>query len=119
MSAAVPPRLRKLRITADDGTARVVERPAVVGRNPSGAADELMIVLKDETRSVSKTHLRIDGTGEDLVLTDLGSTNGSAIVHADGSRDELAADSPTTVPGPSAGMTIAIGDRTLTVEREQ
>ncbi|MGY5765858.1 RDD family protein [Brachybacterium sp. DNPG3] len=119
VSSLPPRRVRSLRITADDGTTRVLDSAAIIGRNPSGEDGETLIVLRDGTRSVSKTHLRIDGTGEDLVVTDLGSTNGSAIVHADGSREELEANAPTTVPGAPATATIAIGDRLLTLEREQ
>lgn len=110
------PAVRTLRLVADDGTERVVDRAVVVGRNPSAPGDELLFVLKDESRSVSKTHLLIDGTGDEVVLTDLGSTNGSTILREDGSRELLVPDSPTVLP---SGAQVTLGDRTLTVEREQ
>lgn len=116
VSAVALPPVRTLRIVADDGSERVVTTAVVIGRNPSAAEGEVLFVLKDETRSVSKTHLRLDGTGEDLLATDLGSTNGSAVLRPDGSRESLVPNTPTVVP---PGATLAIGDRILTVEREQ
>lgn len=111
----LPPK-RTLRLVTDAGTERVVERAVVIGRNPTAPAGELLFVLQDDTRSVSKTHLLLDGTGDETMVTDLGSTNGSAIVREDGSREGLVPHSPTVLP---AGAQVALGDRTLSVEREQ
>ncbi|MEE1649511.1 RDD family protein [Brachybacterium sp. J144] len=111
----LPPK-RTLRLVTDAGTERVVERAVVIGRNPTAPAGELLFVLQDDTRSVSKTHLLVDGTGDETTVTDLGSTNGSAIVREDGSREGLVPHSPTVLP---AGAQVALGDRTLSVEREQ
>lgn len=104
------------RLTLDDGAERVVDGAVVIGRNPVSADGELLFVLKDETRSVSKTHLRLDGTGDEVVVTDLGSTNGSTILREDGSREELTPDTPTVLP---AGAQVTLGDRTLSVVREK
>lgn len=109
------PRLPAVTLRADDGTERVVTGPVVIGRNPAAGQGEVQFVLKDETRSMSKTHLRLDGTGSDITVTDLGSTNGSAIVRADGSRESLVPNTPTVLP---EGAALALGDRTLTVERD-
>jgi pSer/pThr/pTyr-binding forkhead associated (FHA) protein len=106
----------KVRLTTDDGAERIVDKAAVVGRNPAPVDGELLFVMKDDTRSVSKTHLRVDGTGEDLVVTDLGSTNGSTILREDGSRENLVPETPTVLP---AGARVTLGDRTLSVERVQ
>lgn len=117
ISVAAPAQVRRsVRITADDGTQRVVESAVVIGRNPAATVDAVQFILKDDSRSVSKNHLRIDGTGEDVLVTDLGSTNGSAILREDGSRETLVPDTPSVLP---PGARIAIGDRTLEVEREQ
>ncbi|MFC7456578.1 RDD family protein [Brachybacterium sp. GCM10030267] len=113
--ASLPP-ARKLRLTDDTGTDRVVDRAVVIGRNPTAAGGEVLFVLKDDTRSVSKTHLRADGTGEEITVTDLGSTNGSTILREDGSREHLVPNTPTVLP---AGAKVTLGDRTLSVEREQ
>ena len=110
------PPVKKVRLTTDDGAERVVERSVVIGRNPTGDDQDVLFVMHDETRSVSKTHLRVDGTGDDVVVTDLGSTNGSAILRTDGSRESLVPHAPTVLP---AGAQLTVGDRTLSVEREQ
>lgn len=116
LSAMPRPPVRTLRLRTDDGTERVVEKAVVLGRNPAATGEDVLFVLKDDSRTVSKTHLRIDGTGDDVVVTDLGSTNGSAILHADGSRENLVPDSPTVLP---SGAQVALGDRTVSVESEQ
>jgi uncharacterized RDD family membrane protein YckC len=116
ISPAHLPPVKKVRLTTDDGAERIVDKAAVVGRNPAPVDGELLFVMKDDTRSVSKTHLRVDGTGEDLVVTDLGSTNGSTILREDGSRENLVPETPTVLP---AGARVTLGDRTLSVERVQ
>ena len=116
ISPAHLPPANKVRLTTDDGAERVVEKAVVVGRNPSSPSGEVLFVMKDDTRSVSKTHLRIDGTGEELLVTDLGSTNGSTILREDGSRENLVPETPTVLP---AGARLTLGDRTLSVERVQ
>ena len=110
------PAVPKLRLTTDEGDERVVERAVVIGRNPAAPGEEVLFVLKDTTRSVSKTHLSIDGTGDEVTVTDLGSTNGSAILREDGSRESLVPNAPTVLP---AGAQVTLGDRTLSVEREK
>ena len=72
--------------------------------------------MKDDTRSVSKTHLRIDGSGDEVLVTDLGSTNGSTLLREDGARENLVPNAPTVLP---IGAQVTLGDRTLTVERVQ
>ncbi|PMC74391.1 MULTISPECIES: RDD family protein [unclassified Brachybacterium] len=114
VSPARLPHVKKLRLTMDEGEEREIDRPVVIGRNPSGTEQDALFVLKDETRSVSKTHLRVDGTGEDVIVTDLGSTNGSTILREDGSRETLVPDTPTVLP---QGARVTIGDRSLSVER--
>lgn len=116
VTAVSPPARKKLRLIADDGTEHLVDTAAVIGRNPAAADGAGQLVLKDSTRSVSKTHLRIDDSGEDITVTDLGSTNGSAILHEDGSREALVPDAVTILP---PGAQLTLGDRTLSVEREQ
>ncbi|AXK45599.1 RDD family protein [Brachybacterium saurashtrense] len=116
ISAVRPPEAPKLRLVTDDGAERIVEGAVVVGRNPSAGEGEVLFVMRDETRSVSKTHLRVDGTGDDITVTDLGSTNGSAIQREDGTRESLVPDTPTVLP---EGARLSVGDRTLSVERVQ
>lgn len=104
----------RLTLTLDDGTSQTVDTAVSVGRNPDQDLAPARFVIADATRSVSKSHARIDGTGESVIVTDLGSTNGTAIVHPDGRRDVLVPQSETVLP---EGASLAIGDRTMTVER--
>lgn len=114
ISAATGPPVPTVRLVTDDGTERTVQKPVVIGRNPSATDEQVLFVVKDDTRSVSKTHLQVDGTGQDVIVTDLGSTNGSAILREDGSRESLIPRTPTVLP---TGATLTIGDRALSVER--
>ncbi|PFG42143.1 RDD family protein [Isoptericola jiangsuensis] len=91
-----------------------VARRTLVGRNPqqdTGAAAEL-VRLEDTTRSVSKTHLELLPTADGLTVSDLRSTNGSALIAPDGTVRELAPGTPATV---TAGWTVQLGERRLTV----
>jgi uncharacterized RDD family membrane protein YckC len=107
------PERRTVKLVLDDGTEQSAQGPVVVGRNPEAADHETALVLRDQTRSVSKTHLRLTPTFDGVTVTDLGSTNGSAIVGRDGTRVPLTANEPVELP---AGARVAVGDRTLTVE---
>lgn len=104
----------RLRITLEDGTVHVLDDAAVLGRNPAQDAAPIALALRDETRSMSKTHARIDGTGAEVLVTDLGSTNGTTVVHADGRREDAAPGAPVVVPD---GAVLELGELTLTVER--
>ncbi|ASK64991.1 hypothetical protein CFK39_03160 [Brachybacterium avium] len=116
ISAVQLPEIKKLRLTTDHGDGRIVEKAVVIGRNPAAPGDEVLFVMKDDTRSVSKTHLHLDGAGDDVIVTDLGSTNGSSILREDGSRENLVPNSPTVLP---TGALVTLGDRTVSVERMQ
>lgn len=116
VTAVPPPAVKKLRLTVDDGTEHLVEKTAVIGRNPAAADGADQLVMKDDTRSVSKTHLRLEDSGESITVTDLGSTNGSTILHEDGTRETLVPNVATILP---PGDQLTLGDRTLSVEREQ
>jgi hypothetical protein len=69
---------------------------AIVGRRP--AADPLyagaqLVAVFDETRTVSKTHARLELHGEHWTIVDLRSTNGVVLFGASG-EDELTPDHP-------------------------
>lgn len=98
-----------------DGDRRVpVDGRTLVGRNPQQDDGEpaAFLRLEDPTRSVSKTHLELSPTGQGLRVTDLGSTNGSAVIAPDGTVQELRPGSPVTVSG---GWVVQAGARRLTV----
>ncbi|MFC7877928.1 RDD family protein [Isoptericola sp. NPDC057391] len=86
----------------------------LVGRQPQqdGGAPATLVRVEDPTRSVSKTHLELLPSAGGLQVTDLGSTNGSAVIAPGGQVQELVAGRPVTV---AAGWVVQAGERRLTV----
>jgi pSer/pThr/pTyr-binding forkhead associated (FHA) protein len=100
----------------DDGSVVGVRGAGLIGRDPApatGDSFEHLIILADDTLSVSRTHLEI-GTGESgLWIRDRSSTDGS-VIEMNGRR--AAVPPGLRVPAP-AGSTIRIGARHVTVRR--
>ena len=71
--------------------------------------------LRSQDMSVSKTHAQLHVSGDgSLVVTDRGSTNGSALVRSGVSR-QLPPGKPTTLLD---GDVVRLGDRSMSVSRE-
>lgn len=86
--------------------------PVTIGRDPHADVGEVVVIDGDPL--VSKSHLSIDrGTGG-LVITDLGSSNGT-FLH-DGGR-EIAVPTETWIPVPP-GAAVEFGDQRMTIEYE-
>ncbi|MGN6694808.1 MAG: FHA domain-containing protein [Aquihabitans sp.] len=84
-----------------EGGAVVVEAgvPVVLGRDPSPVAQGIVRTVPGDAASISKSHLRASFDGQELVVEDLGSTNGSRIRRG-GVEETLAPGSPVAVdPG--------------------
>ncbi|MFJ3403418.1 RDD family protein [Promicromonospora sp. NPDC090134] len=98
----------------ESGERRVIDGPALVGRNPqaSGGAGYILVRVDDPTRSVSKNHAELGVDSAGLWLTDRGSTNGT-VVSAPG-RSPQVAEPGARVRVP-VGSTIHVGDRRLVV----
>ncbi|MCZ2262656.1 RDD family protein [Isoptericola sp. QY 916] len=108
---SMPPRI----VVEVDPERRVhVAARTLVGRQPQqdGGAPATLLSVEDPTRSVSKTHLELVPTQDGLRVTDLGSTNGSAVIAPGGQVQELVAGRPVTV---AAGWVVQAGARRLTV----
>ncbi|WP_069388147.1 RDD family protein, partial [Cellulosimicrobium cellulans] len=98
----------------ESGERRLIDGPALVGRNPQAAegGDWILVAVEDPTRSVSKTHAELGVDPGGLWVTDRGSTNGT-VVSVPGT--------PPRVVEPGArvrvpvGATIHVGDRRLLV----
>jgi uncharacterized RDD family membrane protein YckC len=89
----------------DTGESYVIAGHGVLGRDPVspyGAAGDQLVQVAGDTRSISKTHLEFEVQTGSIWVTDRRSTNGSAIVRADG------VESPIT---PGQRMTLRSGDR--------
>jgi len=111
-----PPRPSLGFIAFDDGTAYSLDADYVVGREPgrderivSGAARELCI--DDDARTVSRVHAEVRVEGNDVLLVDRGSTNGT-FVWDDTTRawTRLTPAYPARI---SPGMRGAFGQRTF------
>jgi hypothetical protein len=100
------------RLLFTTGQMLTVQRSALVGRTPSPAPGEVVDTLfsvDDPTRSVSRTHFRIDWVDGHLTITDRGSANGIVIEDrprlGDGEAVEL-----------HNGEHVAVGDQAFTVQ---
>jgi hypothetical protein len=63
-------------------------RSVILGRNPPPVGGDTVVVsLPDMSRSISKSHVRLDNEGGRVFAQDLGSTNGTELVTPDGTRE--------------------------------
>lgn len=80
---------------------RVTRDVVIVGRSPSIDPAHLsaqLVALADETRTVSKTHARLELIDGTWFVEDLGSMNGVVLIADDGEEHELAAGAVAPVP---------------------
>jgi hypothetical protein len=99
-------------LVLDSGQRLVVESSLVIGRNPASDDSAAVFSWPDLSRSLSKNHALLQWTGSALWVTDLGSTNGTAVVAADGTRTALAAGERAHA---RVGWTVEFGTRTATI----
>jgi hypothetical protein len=80
-------------VTFSTGDVAVVGPAAIVGRKPATSDTEWngiqLVAIHDPTRQVSRVHCSIAWRGGRLVVTDRGSSNGTAITRAPAGRYEL------------------------------
>ena len=105
------------RIVDDTGRAASLIRSVLVGRDPAAADGEqvdALFAMDDPTRTVSKTHLRIDAdaAGGGVTVVDRHSSNGTAVRIGD-VEQVLEPGVPLGVP---IGTVLVVGDRTLILE---
>lgn len=92
-----------------DGRSEQLVGRMLVGRKPSADNGEQVVTIADDQRSISRTHFAIDVIERAVLLTDLGSANGTRL-HRDGHELTLSADSPVAL---LPGDEIRIGRFTL------
>jgi len=100
-----------------DGTALALSGATYVGRNPAatGAApDARLLPLADPAKSLSKTHALLVPELDYLMVTDLHSTNGIAVVAPDGGVTVL---EPGRTSPVAPGSQLQLGSFTVTVRR--
>lgn len=93
----------------DTGDTVVVSEPVLVGRDPDGDAypGARTTRLRDEDRSLSKTHALLRPVDGGIEIVDWRSTNGSAVIRG-GHEQSLEAGASATV---TEGDSIRLGDR--------
>ncbi|MGQ4519070.1 RDD family protein [Dermabacteraceae bacterium CCM 9520] len=94
------------------GKSRELPNRCVLGRNPNyaGAAP---VVITDSGRSVSKNHLLVEREGDGLAITDIGSTNGTALLEAGSSKNRLKPHRKYRVQAP---VKLLLGQSTIRLE---
>jgi len=83
----------------------------IVGRRPSADPDfpdAQLVPISDETRTMSKTHARLELLGSEWVIVDLDSTNGVILFRDDGAETEATPGVPEPV-----GERFLLGDAEL------
>ena len=85
-------------------TVEIDQRGAVLGRDPrpaeSSRPDVQLVIVEDANRLVSRSHVALRLVGSMLLVQDLGSVNGSAVVSADGRGEPLQPGRPVELtPG--------------------
>lgn len=101
----------RLVFTWDDGTRVSVSRRTIFGRNPGPEDGAVIVSVRDETLSLSKTHFEAAAEISGGWVLDRHSTNGMTIVR-DGQR--IACPAGQRVPV-RLGDAIEIGDRIVTI----
>ena len=107
---SVPPAGVVLRFDTGETIPLPIGERISIGRDPSGPRP---CAVPGESRSVSKTHLALEFDGNEVVVEDLHSTNGSSYRSVDG-EGTLAAGTPTRIR-PDA--TLTLGDLSVTLLR--
>lgn len=96
----------------DDGARHSLRTPTLFGRNPRGASGWQCTPVRDETLSLSRTHLAFGGVPGAAWVADTHSTNGTEIVR-DGRRHRVSPGERWIV---RAGDILEVGDRRVSIE---
>jgi pSer/pThr/pTyr-binding forkhead associated (FHA) protein len=95
--------------------AQVVGR-GLIGRMPVPPVDETLehlIVVNDPSKTVSKTHLRVEALAQGLMVTDLDSANGTVVSMPGIAAERLAPHERVIL---MSGATVGIGDQSFTIQ---
>ncbi|MET0161042.1 MAG: FHA domain-containing protein, partial [Microbacteriaceae bacterium] len=76
-------------VLADGGVLPVTDEIVVLGRKPIEGSGAQSLSVPDTTRTLSKTHAKLELLQGRWIVTDLNSTNGVIVVRADGTEDLL------------------------------
>jgi hypothetical protein len=104
-------------VVLDDGRTLPLDRPAVFGRDPAALPGEHGMALRsiaDQTRTVSKTHVKLEPGADSVLVTDRHSTNGVVVITA-GVATRCRAGEPMVA---TQGSVVRFGDREMQVRRQ-
>jgi hypothetical protein len=101
----------------DTGRRHVLSGSLLIGRSPDPGADprrrvDSVLAMADLSRTLAKTHARLEWSGSELWVSDLGSAHGSLLVAPDGERQPLVPDGRGRA---GTGWTVHCGDRFFSV----
>ena len=104
-----PGALAPARLEFSSGQTVSIHGPTVMGRRPSeaGSPGFLPVVIEDESRTVSKSHLEATWAADGLWVVDCGSANGTAVETPEGLSQALKPFVPYRV---GHGFTIVMGE---------
>lgn len=91
---------RWMLVPVDGAPVELTSRVAIVGRNPSSDPafpGAQLVRVRDRSRTMSKTHARIELRDDGWIVVDLGSTNGVIVVDLDGSAYDATPGAPARV----------------------
>ncbi len=109
------------RIVLSTGDAVGLDRPVLVGRAPqvsrvTGAQMPRLVTVPSPLQDISRTHAEVRMDGDDVVLTDLRSTNGVLVVRPHAAPQRLQPGEATVL---QPGVLVDLGEGvTFTVERD-
>ncbi|MEN8601152.1 DUF5684 domain-containing protein [Microbacterium rhizosphaerae] len=104
----IPPLGAAIPLTSD--VVVVGRRPVADARHPGAQ----LVPIADETRTMSKTHARLERRDDLWTVTDLASTNGVALVADDGAEIEIGESGTATI-----GERFLLGDAELRLTRTE
>jgi hypothetical protein len=88
-----------LQLERADGSRESLSRPVLIGRSPAASSDgsDVRLITIADDPDISRTHLRVAVEGDVVVVTDLGSKNGSIVTLPGSPPRKLRVSEPTVV----------------------
>lgn len=107
----LPPAPATFAVRLPSGDTSSLDAPVLVGRRPApqrvaDGVEPRLVTVASPTQEVSSTHVRIEQSGDAVVVTDLRSTNGTVVTGPAGARRLRPGESVVVL----AGARVEIGD---------